>query len=106
VLTEIMRYLSPVEWALVALLFVALILVGLALIPGDGRVIRSRPMPLPDFKPSAPVPPPVEPESDHRPRHSEEGDTRRLDRGVAPASNSLHPRGRWAWLDEDGQAER
>jgi hypothetical protein len=103
VLIEILRYLSPLEWALVALLVVALGLVVLALIPSNDRSLRSRPMPLPDFHPVTPVPP-AEPESDHVARHSDAGDTRRLDRGVAPAPGSLHPRGRWAWLDEDGHA--
>lgn len=87
--------LTALEWALLTILLVAVVLVALGLGLDRERPLSSRPMPLPDFHPT---PVPEVRTSEHRPRHADEGETRRLPRGVASAPASFRPRGRVSWL--------
>lgn len=84
---KIISDLTPLEWALLAVLVIAIALVLAASGLNRERSLRSRPMPLPATPPRP---------ADHVARHSGEGETRRLPRGVAPAPG--RPHGRVSWL--------
>ena len=85
---KIISDLTVLEWALLAVLLLAVALVLAAAGLERERSLRSRPMPLAATPPRPP---------DHAARHAMEGETRRLHRGTAPAG-PLRPQGRVSWL--------